>query len=430
MSTYPLVQAGFGAPQRQKRWKVALRLVLAIPLLIWLFLISIAAGVLIVIGWFCALVLGRLPRSFVKPLSEYIVFTTRAYSYFYLMNDAYPPFSVKKDFGVNVEIPSTNVSRWAVLFRIILIIPAAIVSALVSGGIEVAAVFIWLIVLVKGEMPLSLFAALSAVLRYQARFYSYYTMLTSKYPGELFGDEASSTVHVTQDGLARSDEPSSPTSTDIESEGPMAETTISEAEAAAPTVDADELEHAATTYGAPTGSPVHFEEDQSSSGVDVAPRTGRIVLSQASKRILVTLLILGVIGNAANQVLRNKLLNSQSALTRLAVANNTLTSQVDAAKVAKGTCTLAASTCTQQYFDAIATAFTNFDTTLNGTSFPSNAHGDAVRLEVTTGKFVALLDQMKSATTITQAQILQLDTLGTGFDTQLNQVASDLTSPL
>jgi hypothetical protein len=427
VSKYPLVQAGFGAPQRQRRWKVAIRLILAIPLIIWYFLISIAAGFLIVIGWFCALVLGRLPQSFVQPLTEYVVFITRTNSYLYLMNDAYPPFSAKRDFGVNVEIPNTNIRRWAVLFRIVLIIPAAVVSALVTGGTEVAAVFIWLIVLVKGEMPVSLFAALAAILRYQARFFAYYTMLTSKYPGELFGDEPSSEA-ATHGVVASPDQPV-PVPPLHYDESVAA---VSTDETAVSTVigDAEVPEHGIQLFGAPTGAPVQFDADTSSSVPDVAPRTARLVLSQASKRILVTLLILGVVGNAANTVLRNKLLGNQSALTRLAAANNTLNAQVASAKVVKRVCTLGTTACTQQYFTAIATAFGNFDHTLNGTNFPSSAHADAVRLEATTGKFIALLDQFKSEAGITQAQANHLDTLGNGFDTQLTQVASDLSSPL
>jgi hypothetical protein len=430
VSKYPLIQAGFGAPQPQRRWKVAIRLILAIPLIIWYFLISIAAGFLIVIGWFCALVLGRLPRRFVQPLSEYVVFTTRANSYLYLMNDAYPPFSTKKDFGVNVDIPNTNVSRWAVLLRIVLIIPAGVVSALLAGGMEVAAVFIWLIVLVKGEMPVSLFAALAALLRYQARFFAYYTMLTSKYPGELFGDEPSSETSTANDDEASPDQPEP---------APPLHFGVNDSEAAVSTDEtarsleidgAEDSGHGLQPFGAPTGAPIQFTGDPTSSVAEAAPRTARIVLSQASKRILVTLLILGVIGNGANTVLRIKVLDNKSALTRLSAANNALNSDVASAKAAKTICTLGATACTQQYFAAVAAAFANFDNALNGTSFPSSAHADAVRLEATTAKFVVLLDTMKSATTISQTQINDLDTLGNGFDTELNQVASDLSSAL
>ena len=85
---------------------------------------------------------------------------------------------------------------------------------------------------------------------------------------------------------------------------------------------------------------------------------------------------------------------------------------------------------TRRYFTAVATAFGNFDSALNGTTFPSSARSDAVLLEATTGKFVALLDQMKSETTIPQAQIDRLNTLGSAFDTQLSQVGTDLSSPI
>jgi hypothetical protein len=345
------------------------------------------------------------------------------------MNDAYPPFSVKKDFGVNVEIPTTRVSRWAVLFRIILLIPAAFVSALVSAGVEVAAVFIWLIVLVKGEMPVSLFAALAAILRYQARFFSYYAMLTSKYPGELFGDEPSSDVSTT-DAM---DSPVPPlTPPQLPWAAPEPETAVSTNETeTTPVIDDVEVpQQGVQNYSAPTGAPVQFDADPSSSDADAAPRTARLVLSQASKRILVAFLILGVFGNIANAVLRNKLLDNESALTRLAVANNLLNTEVASAKAAQAACALGVTACTQQYFSAIAADFGNFENTLNGTSFPSSAHADAVRFETTTGKFVALLNQIKSETTITQAQINKLDSLGNGFDTQLEQVASDLSSPI
>jgi hypothetical protein len=354
------------------------------------------------------------------------------------MNDAYPPFSTKKDFGVNVEIPTTNVRRWTVLFRIVLIIPAAIVSALVTGGTEVAAVFIWLIVLVKGEMPVSLFAALAAILRYQARFYAYYTMLTSKYPGELFGDEPSDApldvpsdeAPTTNDVAALSVQPVPPTPLDFGIDETITAAPTNDTETSPVDGDTEEPDHGYPRFGAPTGAPMQFNGDPLLGDTDVAPRTARLVLSKASKRIVVTFLVLGVIGNAANTVLRNKLLDNQSALTSLSNANNTLNAQVASAKVVKGVCTLGTTTCTQQYFAAIATAFGDFDNSLNGTNFPSSAHADAVRLEATTGKFVALLVEFKSATTITQAQVNQLNNLGNNFDTQLNQVASDLSSPV
>jgi hypothetical protein len=425
---------------RQKRLKVAFRLILAIPLFIWAILLGIAAGVLVIIGWFAALFMGRMPKSFVQPLSDFIVFLTRIYSYFYLMNDAYPPFSAKKEFAVNLEIPTTKVRRLAVLFRIILLIPAGIVSTVVSGGVIVTAVFIWLIVLVKGEMPLSLFGALAAVLRYQARFYAYYMMLTSKYPGELFGDQApTSELSWSAAGAPTSIPPlnGSPpryAMNETVSESPATPETstpeISTPET--PSVESGtDTPDVATTPMPPTGAPMVFASPTASPEQDDAPpRTARLVLSRASKNILVIFIVLGAIGQVSQRVLDNRILNNQSALTRLTTANATVDATIKAAAAQRTTCTLGTNLCLQRYLAATATAFDAFQATLDSTNFPSSVQGDANQFISATQKFVAYLDQLKDASSVTSAQLQHLDSLGNDFDTTGQQVINDLSSPI
>ncbi|MDE3064987.1 MAG: DUF4389 domain-containing protein, partial [Acidobacteriota bacterium] len=206
MKDHLLVHVGFGAPERQNRWKVAFRYILVLPHLIWLAIRGLAVILVVIIGWFEALVLGRLPDAFARFVSNYIVYQVRVYSYLWLMNDAYPPFSAKAPFDVNVDIPVSRVRRLAVLFRIVLMIPAQLVSGLVSTGLAISGVFIWLIVLVNGAMPLPLFAATAAVLRFQARTGVYASMLNAKYPGELFGD-APSPVPEVPEGLGEGSAP-------------------------------------------------------------------------------------------------------------------------------------------------------------------------------------------------------------------------------
>ncbi|HXX91114.1 MAG TPA: DUF4389 domain-containing protein, partial [Acidimicrobiales bacterium] len=186
----PMLQAGFGTPVVQNRWTVFFRLVLAIPQFVVLFVYGIAAVVLVVLGWFAALVMGRLPRSFAAFLASYVQYATRVTAYLYLMHDAYPPFALEstRSYPVNLDVGIGPVRRLAVLFRIFLLIPAAIVASVSTAGMGVAAVFIWLIVLVAGRMPVALFEAEAAVLRFSARYNAYAVMLTGKYPGELFGD--------------------------------------------------------------------------------------------------------------------------------------------------------------------------------------------------------------------------------------------------
>jgi hypothetical protein len=427
VSNYPLVQAGFGAPQRQRRLKVAFRLILASPLILWGFLLSIAAGFLIVIGWFAALILGRLPRGFVQPLTDYIVFITRLYSYLYLMNDAYPPYSANKDFVVNVEISDTKVRRLAVLFRIILLVPVAVVSALATGGVAVAAFFIWLIVLVKGEVPPSLFAALAAVLRYQARFYAYYMMLTSKYPGELFGDQpAPIDSSWTSAGAPSSIPPLDGTPVGFAmsetAAQPLSEPTTSIVAAA---TDGAEP---AVAPGAPLDAPMAFAANESLTDHEVPPRTARLVLSKASKNILVLFLVLGVVSQVGQRLLDGRLLNNETALTRVINANNLLNSEIASAKSQKKNCSLGANACLQQYFSAIDNAFNAIQVTFANTNFPASAQADAHTLDRATVKLVADIDGLKPAS-ITQAQANQLQTLGNAFDTDFNQVIADLRSP-
>jgi len=182
-----VLEVDFG---EQRRWTVLLRIILAIPQIVVFGLVGIAAFVVVVIGWFAALVTGRLPRWAAEFLSGYVSWQARLYGYLQLLTDVYPPFSfTSADYPVRVVLgPAGELKRLAVLFRFILLIPAMIVSTLVSYGWYLFSFITWLIVLFTGRMPVALFLATSAVLRYSLRFQSYASMLTSAYPKDLFGD--------------------------------------------------------------------------------------------------------------------------------------------------------------------------------------------------------------------------------------------------
>jgi hypothetical protein len=448
VADYALVQAGFGAPVRQNRWKVAFRFILVIPLELWLIVLSLVATILMVIGWFAALVMGRLPHAIARFLSDYIVYVTRMYSYVYLMNDAYPPFSAKKEFGVNVDIPVSKVRRWAVLFRAFMLIPASIVLGPVSVGLGLCGVFIWLIVLVKGEMPLPLYGATAAVLRFEARVSAYALMLTGKYPGELFGekalvsDAAVSPVSdpspyaasiPTTDLLAAATEPTPEPISDPASESSTVAASAEESPVEADTPPAPLTVARGMSYAsapAPTGKPVMFAAPGETSTPAPAPRTARLVLSRGSKRILVAFLIVGILGYGAYIVVDVSVLQNEPALVRLTNANALLNTEVASAKATQASCTLGQTACNHEYFTAIFNDFHDFQITLEGTSFPSSAQADANRFENTTGEFVALLYEIKIESSITADQVTQLDNLGNAWDTDLNQVMSDLSSPI
>lgn len=176
-------------PRRHRRWTVLLRMLLLIPHFIVLWALGVAAAVVVFIGWFAALVLGRLPEWISGFLTLYISYSTRVGASAWLLVDRYPPFVVgDPQFPVDVEIRPGRLNRWAVAFRFVLLIPAAIVAAVTSWGFGVLAFFLWLIILVMGRNPRPVFDASVAALRYSMRTNAYIYLLTGAYPKRLFGD--------------------------------------------------------------------------------------------------------------------------------------------------------------------------------------------------------------------------------------------------
>jgi len=88
------VDMWFAGTAPQRRLTVAFRIILAIPQFIVLYFLFIAAFFVLVIGWFGALFMGRLPEWVHSFVSGVVRWTTRVYAYMYLLTDRYPPFSL------------------------------------------------------------------------------------------------------------------------------------------------------------------------------------------------------------------------------------------------------------------------------------------------------------------------------------------------
>ncbi len=175
----------------QQRLYVLVRIILAIPHLIVLAALSFVAEIVAVIGWFGALVTGRLPRFAGDYLSGWLHWQARVSAYCLLLTEAYPPFALgDSDYPVRLAVPPPGpLNRLAVFFRIILAIPAAVVVMLLSYGAQTVMLFVtWLVVLMTGIMPAELHQAYAAVLRYSVRYIGYLALLTGEYPNALFGD--------------------------------------------------------------------------------------------------------------------------------------------------------------------------------------------------------------------------------------------------
>ncbi len=184
------VLVAVAGPTAQRRATVAIRFILAVPHLLALYFLGIAAFAVVLIAWLGALVTGRLPRFAATYLSGYLRWYSRAGAYLLLLTDEYPPFAFgEAAYPVRLAVGSGKLNRLTVLFRIILAIPAAIVSLLLTSGFTTIVIFIaWLTALIAGRLPASLHQAFAAVLRYTIRCYGYLYLLTGAYPAGLFGD--------------------------------------------------------------------------------------------------------------------------------------------------------------------------------------------------------------------------------------------------
>ncbi|GAA2828945.1 DUF4389 domain-containing protein [Kitasatospora sp. CM 4170] len=177
-------------PGEQNRLTVLFRILLLIPQFIVVWVLSVVAFFVAVIGWFGALVLGRLPMFAADYLSGYVPYETRVTTYLMLTHDSYPPFRFRTpEYPVQVELRPGELNRLAVFFRLILVIPAAIIQGVVFAGWWMVALISWVVVLVLGRMPEPLFESTAAILRYRMRYMAYLLMLTPAYPKRLFGDE-------------------------------------------------------------------------------------------------------------------------------------------------------------------------------------------------------------------------------------------------
>jgi hypothetical protein len=87
--TYP-VDVRIDPPAAQKRWTVAIRVVLALPAVLFMYVLAIVAAFVAVLSWFCALAVARVPTGF-QQLGAYCVrYQAQTLAYLLLLTDHYP----------------------------------------------------------------------------------------------------------------------------------------------------------------------------------------------------------------------------------------------------------------------------------------------------------------------------------------------------
>jgi hypothetical protein len=167
---------------RRSRLTVFFRLLLAIPHLIVLYLLGIVLEFLLFVAWIIAVILGRLPNGLHMFLTWYLRYLTRVSAYMLLLADPWPPFG-SQPYPIDVRVdPPQRQNRLTIFFRLLLAIPAIILSAVFRVVNSLVALFGWFYCLAVGRMHEGMRNLSAWMLGYEAQTYAYLFFLTGRYP--------------------------------------------------------------------------------------------------------------------------------------------------------------------------------------------------------------------------------------------------------
>lgn len=177
------------------------RLVLALPHLVWLALFGVAASTLAFVVWLAVLIEGKPPRTLHGFLASYVRYSTQVTAYLCLAAGPYPGFTGSSDYPVDVEIDGpTRQGRLGAAFRLLLALPAFLLSSTLAGsvalgaGFGIASLFAfgslaltigflgWFAALGRGRMPRGMRDAAAYACGYAAQVTAYALLVTDRYP--------------------------------------------------------------------------------------------------------------------------------------------------------------------------------------------------------------------------------------------------------
>jgi hypothetical protein len=177
---------------RRSRLTVFFRLLLGLPHLVWLVLWSIAVLVAAILNWVVTLVAGRPLHGLYRFLAAFVRYQAHVFAFLSLAANPFPGFVGDPGYPVAVEIDEPGPQRRLItLFRLILAIPAFVISSALTGALWTAAVFGWFASLALGRMPRGLRNVCAFAIHYTAQLDAYIYLLTDRYPysGPVTGTE-------------------------------------------------------------------------------------------------------------------------------------------------------------------------------------------------------------------------------------------------
>lgn len=178
------VRAGLDDDLRRSRLTVLFRGLLFLPHLVWLVLWGLVVFLAVIVSWFATLFAGRSPAALHRFVAAYVRYAAHVTAFVTLVANPFPGFVGAVDsYPLTVTVdPRARQNRWKTGFRLILVIPAALLASALSGAATFAAVGGWCFALIMGRMPRGLRDLNAFSVRYGAQHWSYVLLLTDRYP--------------------------------------------------------------------------------------------------------------------------------------------------------------------------------------------------------------------------------------------------------
>jgi hypothetical protein len=168
----------------RRRLTVFFRLLLALPHIVWLVLWGVAVAIAAIPAWIAAILLARLPRPLARFFAANVRYSAHVFAYLTLIGRPFPGFVGREGiYPVDVHIETAErQNRWTLAFRLLLALPALIVSGAVDNLLVVVGFLGWFVSLILGRMPAAFLNAGAYAIRYRTQVYAYALLLTGVYP--------------------------------------------------------------------------------------------------------------------------------------------------------------------------------------------------------------------------------------------------------
>lgn len=173
-------------PERRNRLTVLFRALLAIPHFIVGGIYGFVASFTLLIAWVAIVLTGRYPAGLYDFNAGFTRYTSRLVAYYLCVVDDYPPFGIgdHPEYPVRVPIgpPKARYSRAKAFFRIILMIPVAVIAYVMQLWLFAVAIALWFLGVFTGRTSPAITEAMRLPMAYYTRANAYFFLVTEDWP--------------------------------------------------------------------------------------------------------------------------------------------------------------------------------------------------------------------------------------------------------